>query len=164
MWLNKKGGFDFYKFTKRTDRKFNIERSEFDRKLPNIQSTNNIYGYKSGQRGTTNYNVKSRETLILNSDFLSQPDLDWLINIYESPEVYLVKETKQTVASGTIGIPYLVPVSVIKDEVIQPNKRFRNDDGSSLYTYQLEVQMANDRVLQRGGGDGVRYYIKSLYE
>lgn len=164
MWLNKKGGFDFYKFTKRSDRKFNVERTDFDRKLPNIQA-NNLYGYKSGQRGTTNYNVKSRETLLLNSDFLSQADLDWLINIYESPEVYLVKETIQTAANQLlVNKPYLVPVNVVNDEIVQPNKRFRKEDGSSLYTYQLEIQMANDRVLQRGGGDDVRYYTNNNYE
>jgi hypothetical protein len=152
MWLNKQGGFDFYKFTKRSDKKLNIVRSGFDRKLKSVNPTTNIYGYKSGSRGTQNYNVDSRESILLNSDFLSQTELDWLINIYESPEVYIVKDG--------ITKPYILPVSVKRDEVVHPNKRFRMEGGSSLYTYQLELEMATARVIQRGAPVSYEYTVR----
>lgn len=144
MWLNKQGGFDFYKFTKRSDKKFTITKEGFRRKLPNIQSSN-IYGYKSGQRGETTYNTTSTESITINSDFLTQLELDWLVNIYESPEVYIVEDKTATA--------FIIPVTVIAEEVLHPNKTFRGDNGS-LYQYQLVIEKANGRVIQRGGSSG----------
>jgi hypothetical protein len=145
MWLNKKGGFDFYKFTKRSDKKYTITREGFRRKLPNVQSSN-IYGYKSGQRGETTYNTDSTETITINSDFLTQLELDWLVNIYESPEVYIVEDKGAN--------PYIVPVTVVAEEVMSPNKTFRDESKGSLYQYQLVIEKSNKRVIQRGGSSG----------
>ena len=145
MWLNKQGGFDFYKFNKRSDKRLTITREGFQRKLPNVQPSN-IYGYKSGQRGTTTYNTTSIETIIMNSDFLTQSDLDWLVNIYESPEVYIVEDKTSK--------PFLIPVTVVAEEVIHPSKKFKDENKGSLYQYQLVVEKANGRVIQRGGSSG----------
>ena len=161
MWLNKMGGYDFYKFKLRTDSTFSIEKSQFDRKLDRIQSSN-YYGHKSDERGRSTYNVASRETLSVNSDWLTQEELDWLFNIYESPDVYIVVD-RNPKTGVAITEPYVIPVSVVAEEVVRPNKKWRGEKGS-LYQYKLDLEMATERVIQRGTGDVLNITFKSLYE
>jgi hypothetical protein len=161
-WLNKEGGFDFYKFTLRVDKTLNITRTEFGKKQSKVQS-NDIYGYRAGARGRTNWNTKSVENWKVNSDYLTQAELDWLINIYESPEVYIVTEGRRTNNTSPWVEPNLIPVNITNTEVVIHNKAWRNGDTGRLYTYQLEIESAKDRVVQRGG-EPARMAYKSLYE
>lgn len=161
MWLNKMGGYDFYKFKLRTDSTFNISRTQFDRKLDRIQASN-YYGHKSDERGRTTYNVDSRETFSVNSDWLTQEEIDWLFNIYESPDVFIVVERDPKTGSK-VNAPYVVPVNVVAEEVIRPKKIWRGDKGS-LYQYRLDLEMATSRTIQRGTGDVLGVAFKSLYE
>ena len=161
MWLNKMGGYDFYKFKLRTDSTFAIERSQFDRKLDRIQSSN-YYGHKSDERGRSTYNVDSRETFSVNSDWLTQAELDWLFNIYESPDVFIVFDVNPKTGAA-ITEPFVMPVSIVAEEVVKPDKKWRGERGS-LFQYRLDLEMATSRVIQRGTGDVLGLLFKSLYE
>ena len=161
-WLNKQGGFDFYKFTARVDKSLSVERTEFYKKMPNVQS-NSIYGNRSGDRGRTNWNTTSIEKWVVNSDFLTQAELDWLMNIYESPEVYLVKEGRRSSPSDPWTEPIAIPLNIRNTDVALHNKNWKTGETGRLYIYTLEIEAAKNRVVQRGGRPATLAY-KSLYE
>lgn len=138
-WLNECGGLDYYKFNMRSDKSLTIEKSIYEKKLPSVQS-NMGYKYKTGDRGRQIYNTKSVETIVARTNFLTQSELDWIKYIYESPEVYWVDDVNNK----------LVPVNITETSVEEPNKLNRGEAGS-LYIYTITMEMANDRVIQRGG-------------
>ena len=141
MWLNKEGGFDYFKFPMRADKSLAIEKSTYEKNLRYVQPTK--YGYNMGDRGTTTYNINSRQTIIVRTNFLNQGELDWLNNIYESPEVYYIDDANSKI----------YPVTIMNTTVDQPNKNNRGDAGP-LYIYEAELQLAHSRTTQ-GGGIGV---------
>lgn len=138
-WLNECGGLDYYKFNMRSDKSLTIEKSIYEKKLPSVQS-NMAYKYSTGDRGRQVYNTKSVETIIARTNFLNQSELDWIKYIYESPEVYWVDDVNNK----------LIPVNITETDIEEPNKLNRGDAGS-LYIYTITMEMANDRVIQRGG-------------
>jgi hypothetical protein len=139
VWLNELGGFDFYNFTKRNDKVRVIERNQFRRHLKSY-NINSGYKYKLGDRGRTNYNVESKDQITLRTDFLKQDYIDWLQYAFESPEVYIIDlETDK-----------IYPVNCIDNSVELLNKTNMGSKGS-LYIYELRLEMANNRVVQRGG-------------
>jgi hypothetical protein len=139
VWLNELGGFDFYNFTKRSDKVRVIERNQFRRHLKSYNTTTG-YKYKLGDRGRTNYNIESKDQITLRTDFLNQDYIDWLQYAFESPEVYIIDlETDK-----------IYPVNCIDSSVELLNKTNMGSRGS-LYIYELRLEMANNRVVQRGG-------------
>jgi hypothetical protein len=71
---------------------------------------------------------------------LNQEELDWLNNIYESPEVYYIDDANSKI----------YPVTIMNTTVDQPNKKNRGDAGP-LYIYEAELQLAHSRTTQNGG-------------
>lgn len=138
MWLNKEGGFDYFKFPMRADKSLAIEKSTYEKSLRYVQPTK--YGYNMGDRGTTTYNTSSRQTIVVRTNFLNQAELDWLNNIYESPEVYYIDDATSKI----------YPVTIMNTTVDQPNKNNRGDAGP-LYIYEAELQLAHLRTTQKGG-------------
>lgn len=161
-WLNKEGGFDFYKFTLRVDKRLDIERTEFKKKQNSVKS-NNLYSYSPGARGRTNWNTRSVASWVANTDYLTQKELDWLLNIYESPDVYIVTEGRRKSPSDAWIEPILTPVNIRDSKVDAPNKAWRNEQTGRLYIYTIEIESAINRIVQRGGVASMSIQ-KSLYE
>lgn len=161
-WLNKDGGFDFYKFSARVDKKLNIERTEFYQKMGKVQG-NNYYAYRPGDKGRTNWNTTSIESWVVNSDWLTQKELDWLTNLYESPEVYLIQEGRRTSPSQAWVEPVVIPLNIRNTEVELHNKSWKNTETGRMYRYVLEFESAKNRIVQRGGRPATLAY-KSIYE
>jgi hypothetical protein len=139
VWLNELGGFDFYNFDKRNDKVRTIERNQFRRHLKSY-STANGYKYTLGDRGRTTYNTQSKDQIVLRTGFINQEYIDWLQWAFESPEVYIIdNETDK-----------IYPVNCIDSDVELLNKVNMGAKGS-LYIYEITLEMANNRVVQRGG-------------
>ena len=137
MWLNEFGGFDYFTFDGRIDKAREIEKSNFRRKLKSYKSGSG-YTYNYGDRGLTTYNTKAVDGYIIRSRFLTRDELDWISYIYESPEVYIIKENGQ-----------IVPITITTTNVELFNKNNVGDMGR-LYYYTIEFVNSNDRVSQRG--------------
>lgn len=148
MWMNELGGWDYFNFTQRTDKKRKMARNGFRRTLKSLGT------YVPGQKGQSTYSTISEESWILNTDWLSQSYIDYLQYIYESPEVYII-QTNYTNDFNTKDI--IIPVNVLNEEVQLYNKVDRGDKGT-LYQYSIEVQKANSREIQRGSNYGGNYF------
>lgn len=84
-FLNKWGGFDSFTFNKVSRTNEEIERKQYKK----------IYGSTSGRwltntfdRGITNYNTSIKDTMTLNSDWITEAEAAWLEELVASPEVY----------------------------------------------------------------------------
>ena len=148
MWMNELGGWDYFNFTQRTDKKRKMTRNGFRRTLKSLGT------YVPGEKGQSTYSTISEESWTLNTDWLSQSYIDYLQYAYESPEVYII-QTNYTNDFKTKDI--IIPVNVVNEEVQLYNKVDRGDMGN-LYQYTIEVQRANSRDIQRGSNYGGNYF------
>jgi hypothetical protein len=139
VWLNELGGFDYYNFDKRNDKVRTIERNQFRRHLKSY-NTSSGYKYQLGDRGRTTYNTQSKDQIVLRTGFLNQSYIDWIQYVYESPEVYIIDLENDKI----------YPTNCLDENVELINKTNMGDTGS-LYIYELSLEMANNRVIQRGG-------------
>jgi len=148
MWMNELGGWDYFNFTQRTDKKRKMTRNGFRRTLKSLGT------YVPGQKGQSTYSTISEESWILNTNWLAQNYIDYLQYIYESPEVYII-QTNYTNDFKTKDI--IIPVNVINEEVQLFNKVDLGDK-NTLYQYSIEVEKANSREIQRGSNYGGNYF------
>ncbi len=134
MWLNRLGGWDFFTFNLRSDKTIDISRNEFKRNLRSYNSTTGLYNYSMGDRGRTTYNVDASLTETVFSNWLRDEELEWLEELYTSPEVYLIEDTTN-----------MMPINIVDESVTLGNK---NNYG--LKSYSITYKHSNDRVIQRG--------------
>lgn len=153
MWMNELGGFDYYDFTLPTDKKRSITRNTFNRKLKSYQGTK--YTYSLGERGTSTFNTNSTEGWTLRTDFINQETIDWLIYIYESPEVYIIDKSYTNEFGTTKQV--IFPVTLTTDEPQLLDKRNMGETGS-LKQMIIDVVKSNGRNIQRGSNFGGSYF------
>ncbi len=152
VWMNDLGGAEYADFTLRTDITRNISRSQFRRTLRSVQS--NKYTYTEGQKGLTTYSTDSEQDMTLRTDWLTQAEIDWILWVYESPEVYIIDRDVVT-DFGTVD--QVFPVSVLDSEIEVMNKMNFGDQGG-LKSLTLKVRRSNPRNIQRGTNLGGGYF------
>lgn len=101
FWRNPHGGFDSHLFYMKNGLQYNIERKLYEKRLD--------YNYSMGDRGTTTYNIKTKETYNLKSDYITQNQYQLLTQLVMSPEVYLIYYYNNT--------KYNVPVIITDDQI-----------------------------------------------
>jgi hypothetical protein len=94
----------------------------------------------------------------MRSKFLTQDELDWISYIYESPEVYIIDQSKNEYE--TTASVKAIPVNITNTDVELFNKTNLGDRGS-LYQYTIVAEAANARVVQRGSNFGGYFYNRS---
>lgn len=135
-WLGELGTFEYFTFDGRLDKLRSIEKQDWRRHLKEYKQAQG-YTYNMGDRGITTFNTKSFDEWTIRSRFLTQKELDWLVYIYESPEVYLIN-------GGN-----LIPITITNTEVNLFNKANVGEMGR-IYYYTITFRLSNDRVIQRG--------------
>ena len=146
-WLNKFGTWDYYNFTvkstksKSADRKFyNSTRGDWS----GSKYKNNHY--KGGKRV---YQVNSRDTMTLNTDYLLEDEGIWLESLMSSSEVFLIKEGSNW-ELGDASISHsdfrdLVEPVIITNSAI--TRRTKVDD--TLISHQFTIEKSNSNNTHR---------------
>lgn len=96
FWLNPHGGFDRHTFYKKNYLEYNVERTNWRHRFSDT--------YVLGERGETVYKTQATQTVILNTDFLTQSEAQILSQLKMSPEVFATYNYKDKVYK----IPYVV--------------------------------------------------------
>jgi hypothetical protein len=123
MWKNRPGGvFDYFTFDLRSDETIEIKRFDYKRKVGGAKQ-DGTFGYKLSDRGNTSYHNEATRKVIVNSDWLTQNEIDWLSELYTSKEVYLLKD----------GNTY--PITILNEDLTIGNK---NNDGLVRYNIEFE--------------------------
>lgn len=86
-FLNTLGGFDSYTFRKRTIRTIESEKKTFEQ--DSFRYTTGAYGYSNSRGGTTNYNTRLTEQWILNTDWLTDEQIEFIEQLQFSPVVFM---------------------------------------------------------------------------
>jgi len=90
-FLNSLGGFDYFNFTKVSRHSEEIER-KFFQTTPNDLSSTGAIDYSIANREKVQYYTKSMPKMKLTSDWVDCNTYNWLLELIESPEVYLLDD------------------------------------------------------------------------
>lgn len=91
LWLNKYGSYDNYRFTYNSRYSAKIESKSFSKKQG--EWTQNTYNVNNNTFGKIDYLKTITKQLELSSDWLTESQQAYVVNLYESPLVYLNEGT-----------------------------------------------------------------------
>jgi uncharacterized ParB-like nuclease family protein len=138
MFLNRLGGWDFFRFFGSKDEDVKIERGTYQRQYGTWSSIN--FSYNTNERGTSN--IKTDLTLQgeVMSDFLDIDTVNWLEELLTSPEVFILGE-EYTV--NTSQYRKLIPISVTDSNFkrqVRGNRKLRQVSFKYQYSNQIRTQ------------------------
>jgi GNAT superfamily N-acetyltransferase len=88
FWLNPHGGFDTFTFDRKMESNYKIDRTTYKQRTP-VGSSTSFDSYFGGEKI---FNTDSVEEITLRSNLLTQMESQLLIQLCQSPVVYLMKE------------------------------------------------------------------------
>lgn len=94
LWLNKFGSYDNFRFTYNSRYKAKIESKSFSKKQGEWNASTNTYNVNNNTFGKIDYLKTITKQLELSSDWLDETTQNWLVQLYESPLVYLNEGTE----------------------------------------------------------------------
>lgn len=93
LWLNKYGSYDNFRFTYNSRYKAKIDSKSFSKKQGEWNALTNTYNINNNTFGKIDYLKTITKQLELSSDWLDETTQNWLVQLYESPLVYLNEGT-----------------------------------------------------------------------
>jgi hypothetical protein len=126
-FLNTLGGFDSYTFRKRTVRNLTAEKKTFEQ--DSFRYSTGAYNYSNARGGVTNYNTTLTEQWVLNTDFLTDTEAEFIEQLLFSPVVYM----------GSFSALEKVTVNSTEFE------RKYNRDGLVQYSVTIQRALTNRR-------------------
>ena len=87
FFLNRLGGVESFRFNLLHRKTHSIERKTF-RKNPYTLNVN-TYNYSKGSHALTNYHNEDKTSYVLNSNYLTEEEAEWLTELVNSPLVWL---------------------------------------------------------------------------
>ena len=146
-WLNKFGTWDYYNFTVKSTKSTSADRKFYNSSRGNWSGSkykNNHY--KGGKRV---YQVNSRDTITLNTDYLLEEEGVWLESLMSSSEVFLIKEGSAwdlgDAAVSHSNFNDLVEPVVITNSAI--TRRTKAND--TLISHQFTIEKSNNNNTHR---------------
>lgn len=94
LWLNKYGSYDNYRFTYNSRISAKIESKSFSKRQGEWDAINNSYYVNNNTFGKIDYLKTITKQLELSSDWLTEDQQAYVVNLYESPLVYLNEGTE----------------------------------------------------------------------
>ena len=129
-FLNSLGGFDTFNFTKVSRKSEDIER-KFYKQNPD-DMTSGVIDYSLTDKVKTQYYTKSSPKIKLNSDNISVDVYNWLVELIESPEIYMWENGERIAVQN-----------------IQGNWEQKRADTDSVFSLELELELGIDNYRQR---------------
>lgn len=134
MFLDKKGSFLSYIFNKVSRHNKSMQRTDYQQHYGQYAPASQSWKYNTWDRGKKSLDNQITETYTITSDWVNQITSDYLQELFESPEVYWVREDGTTVAIN-ITINPIERKLVINDQIIN---------------YTLTFELSNKNNVQRG--------------
>jgi hypothetical protein len=134
VFLDKMGSFIPYTFNMVNKQTKSINKTDYQQFYGSYAPASQNWTYNTFDRGRKSLDTVVVDSYTLNSDWVSQNTSDYLMELFESPEVYLIKE------DGTVIAINLTVQSVERKQVI-------NDQ---IINYTLTFEMSNKNSSQRG--------------
>ena len=138
-FLNSLGGFDCFNFTKVSKHSEEIDRKFFKANPSDLNTSTGAIDYSITNREKVQYYTSSKSKMKLNSDWINAETFNWLLELIESPEVYMLDT--YTAPSGSTEIRRL-PIKNIEGNW---EEKVSNTDKIFNLVVDLEFSMDNNR-------------------
>jgi hypothetical protein len=89
-WLNQYGGWEAYNFTAVNQKSIEVNRTQYRKMLP--------LGYIDADRLKVNYNTEIIDNVLLNSDWITDAQSEWMQGLFESPLIWLERSATDFIA------------------------------------------------------------------
>ena len=134
IFMDKMGSFIPYTFDKVNRETRNINRVDYQQNYGSYAPSTQQWSYNSWDRGRKSLDTVVTELYTLNSDWVNQTTSNYLMELFESPEAYLIKP------DGVIVAININVSSVERKQVIN----------EQLINYVLTFELSNKNMQQRG--------------
>jgi len=133
-WLNKFGVWDYYNFTKKSVRTFNTQRKSYTQ----ITGTWNTSRYRpDGHTGGKKYfGNNTKESVVLNTDYITEAEAIWLEELFISNDVYILEQRSTDSANEGYMRKYIKPTTITNSSHTRKTKA---NDKLIQYTFNIEV-------------------------
>jgi hypothetical protein len=143
-WLNSKGFYDWFLFTKRNEKSVNISRNTYLKDITNIDAVSaadvDVYGASpTWKRGTTVYSQKYDTIYTAKTDYIGDNEALTLESMYRSPMAWAWMKNPQT------GVKEIYSIEIISNNYVE--RSFRKD---GLFQYEVRFKLAQHEYTQRG--------------
>ena len=98
IFLDKRGSFIPYTFNMVNRNNKTISRSTFQQNYGRFAPASNDFEYNTWDRGVKTLDVVTMDEWVVNSDWVNQNESDFLMTLFESPEVFWYKENGDIIA------------------------------------------------------------------
>jgi hypothetical protein len=143
VWLNNEGGYDYYTFQSYRQDSQKIDRKTYDSRY---YSTNLSSPDRNIGRSIKTFDTNVTEETILETDYLSIPQSNWLEGLFTSPQVYIMKgDYISTIDRQNKIYKDLNPVDVISTSVERLNKKH-----NKLRKYRITLKAADSYFVNKG--------------
>ena len=89
-WLNQYGGWEAYNFTAVNQKSIEVNRTQYKKMLP--------LGYIDADRLKVNYNTEITDNVLINSDWITDAQSEWMQGLFESPLIWLERTPTDFIA------------------------------------------------------------------
>jgi hypothetical protein len=124
-WLNEYGGFNTWLFNKKNETTQNVTRQSYKKIQGKLQSTG-AYTLTTNSRSEVPYYTVMKDTIVMNTDFLSDTDVLYLKTLISSPVVYMTDQNGLTTSI------------VIKQDSYRINKKVNQ----KIYSLEMTVEQS----------------------
>ena len=143
VWLNSRGGYDYYTFQSYRQDTKKISRKTYDNRYyaTDLQSPDRDFG-----RTIKNVDTSVEREIVLETDYLTEPYGNWLQELFYSPQVYEMKDDFVSPLDRQDKIyKDLRPLQILSTEVIKINKKH-----TKLNKYRITVKYSDSFFTSRG--------------
>lgn len=128
-WKNEFGAWDWYTATLAQEATSNVERNSFDREVINYSAGSQI-NFNPSSRGTKNYLNKITRNRVVNTDWLTSAEAEWLRELFFSTDVFIQDFDNNR----------MLPVNITNASVTEKT----NPRTQKMFQYRIEFTMANE--------------------
>lgn len=140
-WLNKFGVFDYYTFNKKSTRTITSKRQNYNQHSGTWNSTS--YSMNGSLGGQRSFNVASKESITINTDYITEEEGIYLEQLVMSPEVYLINKNEANDITGLVN-KYVEPVLLTSNSI--QRKTSAND---RLINHTFTIEKSKNTNTQR---------------
>lgn len=143
VFMDKMGSFIPFNFNLVSRQNKNINKTDYQQFYGSYAPASQNWTYNSWDRGRKSLDTVTTDIWTLNSDWVNGDTSDYLMELFESPEVYLVTLNPITEEEGATYTVQAINVTVQNIE----RKQIINDQ---IINYTLTFELSNKSSSQRG--------------
>ena len=134
LFLNRQGIWDTYTFTKKSTKRYAVNKKTYSSQ----KSLNTLWwNRQSYDAGETVFYGDAEELVTVDSNFVSQNDVQVIEDLLMSPYVYQIEDNWLPSTNQDFIYPYLIPCTVQNKEVKQFRQKYER-----IFQYTIELKQS----------------------